>query len=199
MLVRNIFLFLFVLFLTNCKDDNQKNESQHQSGLDSGKVEKIEAKTFSDDKIGAKISDTVEIEDNEFMIEATYSVLDYYVVKRDFGVDTLNLVYKANHINEKQVDTLLTLLVNGNDTLNYYLAQKSILTDASIYSKKVVFSDSLRIGNTYDEIKLKFEQLQQKPTAKNIKIYDFEGFGYINLSFKNDILTSIKFESMYLD
>lgn len=199
MLVRTIFLFLFVLILTNCRDSNKKNESQNRFVVDSSKVEKTESKAIQENQIGAKKSDTIEIEDNEFMIEATYSVLDYYVVNRDFDVDTLNLVYKANHINEKQVDTLLTLLVNGNDTLNYYLAQKSILTNASIYSKKVVFSDSIRIGMTFDKIKSKFKQLRQVPATKNIKINDFEGFGHINLSFKNDVLTSIKFKSMYLD
>lgn len=199
MLLRTIFIFLFILFLTNCREGNKKNEPQPQSVVDSSKVEKIEVKTMSDDKIGAKMSDTVEIEDNEFMIEATYSVLDYYVVKRDFDVDTLSVDFKPNHINEKQIDTLLMLRINGTDTLNYYLAQKSILTDASIYSKKVVFSDSIRIGKTFDEIKSKFDQLEQMPAAQNIKINDFEGFGHINLSFKNDVLTSIKFESMYLD
>lgn len=143
--------------------------------------------------------DTINVVDDDFVVYAAYSTLDYYIVNKNFEVDTLEYHFKKNHIDEKQIDTIIRIRINKKDTLDYYLSQKSILTSAKIYSTKVKFKEGVSIGLSFDDIKFRCKSLGNVNFTDNILMSDFEGFGKLNLSFNDSLLSSIKIEYDYLD
>ncbi|MES2241125.1 MAG: hypothetical protein V4497_12790 [Bacteroidota bacterium] len=177
----------FLLFLTACKNHNVE---------DNKKIQDTAISQFS------KANDNIETKDEYNINENIVEELLGFPAGSE-NIDRVKLpgfeLTKSSRINTHNnsvTDTIYTYQNKASNFTFYKASDRYILCDFSISENNVALQNEIKIGISKSEILKKLKlNIQQTDT---IKIGDLEQNSVVNLIFKNEKLSSIKYKG-YVD